>query len=144
MGIHQTLVEMQRSQENAMLLAFHNQLQQIVNEEVVWVAHVDEIIRAVADTMLPKQPRPTAMMWLAWDLPEPDVEMDHNASMDTRMRLGLYYAYCDFLDQYDQSSARDRHGNTLEVLKGALETRDVDLGSAIYDNGAGQYEVTRA
>lgn len=143
MGIHQTLVEMQRSQENAMLLAFHNQLEEIVNEEAVWVAHIDEIIRAIADGMLPKQPRPTAMMWLAWDLPEPDVEMDHNASMDTRMRLGLYYAYCDFLSQYDMSSARDRHANTLEVLKGALDLRDVDLGSAIYDNGAGQYEVSR-
>ena len=144
MSIHDDLVDMQRQQENALLVECHRVLKSILDEEAVWVADIQEIINRVVDEMVPTQPRPTATMWLAWDMPDPnrwDITMEHNAEIEDRMRLGLRMAYSDFLSQYDVTGVSVmHHEGTMLELEDSLERRSLK-GGRIYDNGAGHYRV---
>ena len=142
MGIHRELVEMQRRQEDALIATFHYRLKEVLDEKIAWMADLDDIIHQLVDEMVPDQPRPTAAMWLAWDMPEPDIDMDHKDSIEKRMRVGLYFAYRDFLSQYNMTGfALDHHENTLHALAEAMELRDIHLPVSIFDNGAKQYFV---
>lgn len=143
MGIHRELVEMQRRQEDALIATFHYRLKEVLDEKIAWMADLEEIIHQLVDEMVPDQPRPTAAMWLAWDMPEPDIEMDDKDSIEKRMRVGLYFAYEDFLSQYNMTGfANAPHEDTLHTLAEAIELRDIHLPVAIFDNGAKQYFVT--
>lgn len=144
MSIHDELVDIQRQQENALLVEFHRVLKSILDEEAVWVANIQDIINRVVDEMVPTQPRPTATMWLAWDMPDPnrwDITMEHNSDIEDRMRLGLWMAYSDFLSQYDVTGVSVmHHEGTMLELEDSLERRSLK-GGRIYDNGAGHYRV---
>jgi len=142
MGIHRELVEMQRGQEDALIATFHYRLKEVLDEKIAWMADLDDIIHELVDEMVPDQPRPTAAMWLAWDMPEPDIEMDHKDSIEKRMRLGLYFAYRDFLSQYNMTGfANAHHEDTLHTLSEAMLIRDIHEAGAIFDNGEKHYFV---
>ena len=147
MSIHQYLVELQRAQENALLVEFQRRLKSIVDEEAVWIADIQDIINHVVDQMIPDQARPTATMWLAWDMPDPkryDLDLAHNADIEERMRLGLYLAYQEFLSEYDVTGISVMvHEGTMLELEDSIERRDL-RGSVVFDNGAKQFGVTRA
>lgn len=147
MSIHQDLVEMQRAQEDALLVEFYRRLKAILDEEAVWIANISDIISHVVDQMVPDQPRPTAAMWLAWDMPDPnrwDITMEHNAGIEDRMRLGLWMAYADFLSAYDATGASGGvHENTMLEVEDSLRRRDL-IGALVYDNGAKQFGVIHA
>jgi len=147
MSIHDELVAIQRAQENALLVEFHRRLKSILDEEAVWIANIQDIINHIVDEMVPNQARPTATMWLAWDMPDPNrwgITMEHNAEIEDRMRLGLWMAYSNFLSEYDVTgiSVMVHEGTMLEV-EDSLQRRDL-IGATIYDNGAKHYGVLNA
>lgn len=147
MSIHQYLVDLQRAQEDALIVTFYQRLKSIVDEEAVWVADIHDIIHSVVDEMVPDQARPTATMWLAWDMPDPkryDLDLAHNADIEERMRLGLYLAYQEFLSEYDVTGISVMvHEGTMLELEDSIERRDLK-DMRVCDNGAKQFGVTRA
>lgn len=147
MSLHDEMVNLQRAQEDALLVEFYRRLKSILDEEAVWIANISDIINHVVDQMVPDQPRPTAAMWLAWDMPDPNrwgITMEHNADIEDRMRLGLWMAYANFLSEYDVTGVSVMvHEGTLLEVEDSLRRRDL-IDALVYDNGAKQFGVIRA
>ena len=147
MGLHTSLNKMRRDQEEALLVTFRNRLKEMVDEESVWVADMAEIIQSIVDEMIPGHKLPLASMWLAWDCPDPaqyDIELEFQALMTKRMRVGLFFAYEGYLSCYVQSAFQNCHEETLQAVEEMLVTLDLDGPVTVHENGAKQFGVTRA